>query len=194
MVVRILDSPIEGQDNRVIYHALQIASRSIKFDSVIEGMVLRILNERDNTSKQHYLYLQMMKVPLFRVRLWQDEVKRALLTGVHIHRNLLFSLTKSHINNPDPLSDTCLLIIKNWAQEFKAKRKFWGYFIRSLAHPIIQREPELLSEIRQLCLQMFIADNCPSQIKSFVQSIAEGNEFPLWKTTECQGLVSKLEL
>lgn len=188
-VARILQSPLEGQDQRVIYRALQIASESEKLYHVAEDTVQRILEAKpvgcDRASqKEYYLYMQMMKVPLFEIKPWQAEVDRILRKGLYIHRNLFYSLTLSHINKPDPLADLCLLLIRNWLPEFMRQQRYWGYFIRSLAHPIIISQFAVKKEICQLCRQMLLAHSCPSELKGWLKSIVEENQFPLWKITE----------
>jgi len=189
MATNILESPIERQNHRSIYRALQIASEIEELDIAADDMVHRILSAKpeyfDMNAKKHYhLYLQMMKVPLFRIKLWQTEVDRLLQNVSNIHRNLFFSLTLSHIDKSESLVEACLFYIRNWKQEFQRPKKYWGYFIRSLAHPKIVERPDLKKEIRKLCRQMLLVDNCPSELKAWLRSITEENKFPLWKRSE----------
>ena len=167
--VRILESPIEGQEPSFIYHALHISTESEKLNSVAEDMVSRILQANSKkfyqTPQIHYLYLQMMKVPLFRIKQWQEEVSKVLQNERKIHRNLFYSLTLSHIERPTLLAQACLFYVRNWKQEFNQPKKYWGYFIRSLSHPSIEEQPDIKEEIRELCSQMLHTPNCPPEIK-----------------------------
>ena len=125
-----------------------------------------------------------MKVPLFRLKTWQTEVDKLLQNTQNIHRNLFYSLTLSHINKPDPLEKACLFFIRSWQQEFKRPKKYWGYFIRCLAHPTIKEHPAIQEGIRGLCRKMLLADNCPYDLKVWLKSIKDENNFPEWKRAE----------
>ncbi|MBW2738626.1 MAG: hypothetical protein JRE64_07180 [Deltaproteobacteria bacterium] len=189
IAISILESPINGQEQSFIYHALYIATKSEKLNSAAEDMVRRILqakSERFNQAAQrhYYLYLQIMKLPLFRIKPWQSEVDTLLQDKCKIHRNLFYSLTLSHIERPEPLGPACLFYIRNWKQEFKQTKKYWGYFIRCLAHPIIVEQSDIKEEISELCSRMLQDPNCPSEIKGWLRSIADENKFPLWKIVE----------
>ena len=188
IISTILRSPIDKYNYQIVYTALEIASKVQELNSTSEDMVNRILKNRphnfDTTNSNiYYLFLQIMKIPLFHIITWQQEVNELLNNYKFIHRNLMYSLTISHSEQPEPLTEASLFFIRNWKNEFSKPKRFWGYFIRSLAHPIIQEQPKLKEEIRSLCKQMLLTDNCPNQLKAWLTSIDRDNKFPEWKRT-----------
>jgi hypothetical protein len=189
IVASILKSPIEKQNPNIIYCALQIAKEIEELNIAAEDMVHRILSTKRKyfnkaAKKNFYLYLQMMKIPLFHIKSWQVEVDKLLQKGPKINRNLFYSLILSHIDKSESFVEVCLFYIRNWKQEFQQPKKYWDYFIQSLAHPKILEKPDLKKEIRQLCRQMLLADNCPFELKAWLRLITEENKFPLWKIAE----------
>lgn len=182
----ILSSSIDIENPRLIYRALQIASENKSLDKFAENMILRIFKDRlkrydiRNKSKFH-LYSQIMKIPFFHVGVWRNEVDKLLANYKTINRNLFYSLTLSHINDPKVLKEPCLYFIRNWRNEFSRPKKYWGYFIRSLAHPIIQEHLPLQKEIRSLSEEMLNADEYPLVLNKWLISISEENIFPIWK-------------
>jgi len=193
IAARILTSPVDEQDHRFIYRALFIATEAEELDILADDMVCRILEARPRhfnkaEQRQFYLYLQMMKVPLFRIKPWQSEVDRLLQNKSKIHRNLFYSLTLSHVEKPVPIAEACLFYVRNWRSEFKRPKKYWGYFIRSLAHPIIVERSNIKEEISQLCSQMLRTHSCPSDLKGWLRSITEEKKFPLWKSAKDEEL------
>ncbi|MCK5127301.1 MAG: hypothetical protein KAR42_13685 [candidate division Zixibacteria bacterium] len=194
---RILASPIEGSDHRLIYRALCIAAETEELDTHAEDMVRRILEQKPKhfsktLLRQYNLYLQMMKVPLFRIKSWQSEVDGILQDKSKIYRNLFYSITRSHIEKPAPVADACLYYVRNWRSEFSRPKEHWMYFVRSLAHPSIVERSNVKEEMSQLCSQMLRAHNCPAKLESWLRFITEEDRFPLWNSAGDRELRSPL--
>ena len=122
-----------------------------------------------------------MKIPLFHIDSWQKETDVLLSNFKTVNRNLFYSLTISHVDKPMPLTDACLFIIRNWKDEFRIPKRHWAYFIRCLAHPIIEQQSKLQEEIRSLCAEMLLVDECPAKLTELLSSISKENRFPEWK-------------
>jgi hypothetical protein len=189
---KILRSDYGKVKHRIIYQALQIAAKTSDLDDIAESAVMSILNhlpqyhvknDRQERDAYHF-YLQVMKVPLFRLQSWRNEVNRQLSNYRTIHRNLFYSLTLSHIDCPGVLENACIYFIKNWKSEFERPKIKWGYFIRCLAHPKIQEQPKLREEVRSLCRNMLNAIKAPKEIKDWLNSIVLNDIFPQWNSAE----------
>ncbi len=185
--IKILNSPIQKSNARLIYHALFITAtaETEELDSLAEAKVKEIFQLKRNCCGAegkiiHNLYLQTMKVPLFRIEVWQSEVDRILRNKNTINRRLFGSLTHSHIKRPNPLAGMCLLFLRNWNDEFNRPRKHWEYFERSLAHPVIVENSKIKEEIKHLCNRMLNASNCPSNLNNCIKKVVENDTFPLW--------------
>jgi hypothetical protein len=181
----ILSSPMGKRNQRIVYRALQIAANVPSLDNHAKNIFIQVNRNYDVDKKMEYhFYLQVMKVPLFRLIDWQNEVNKLLMNYKTMHRNLFYSLTISHIDNPEPLSEACLYYARNWKNEFSRPKKHWGYLIRSLAHPVIQEKTELKDKIVTMCKEMLLTDNCPNDIKEWLNSISTIRTFPEWKRYE----------
>jgi len=179
----ILESPIEATNHRIIFQALQVASIVPSLDIHAESIFRQVTKVFvPNKKAEYHFYLQVMKVPLFRLTSWQNEVNKLLKNYRSIHRNLFYSLTISHIGNPEPVSEACLNYIENWKNEFSRPKKHWGYFIRSLAHPVIQEKAK--EKTMTMCREMLSTEICPTEIKEWLNSISAKGKFPEWQRNE----------
>lgn len=181
----ILRSPIDGQKHQIIYRALQIASKVEELDAVAADMVERIFGPKPRSfdaasGRSHHLYLQCMKVPLFRINIWRTEVEEILLAYKRMNRNLFYSLSLSHTSCPEKLVDHALYFIRNWKGEFARPKKHWAYFVRCLAHPIISEQFSMRQEVAALCRNMLSADGCPKAVRHWCISITDKDEYPQW--------------
>jgi hypothetical protein len=185
IVTVILLSQVKQNDPRIVYRALMIAADLPQLHAYAADMVTQIINaypgyfDKSREDDIH-LYIQMLKVPLFDIDVWQDEVDDLLYHYKNTHRNIFYSLTLSHRDWPEPLADACLYYIRNWRVEFSRPKKHWAYLVRSLACPEIQEEPALRNEVRNLCTQMFEAPNCPVKLLKWLRRISEDDWFPEW--------------
>jgi hypothetical protein len=184
----ILSSPIHEENPSIIYRALQMASEYKNLDRHAEKMILQIIQECPRgfdigRKDKFYLYLQMLKISFFNIEIWQREIDRLLASYKTINRNVFYSLTLSHINNATILKDPCLYFVRNWVEEFSRPKKYWGYFIRCLSHPIIHDNMMLQEEIRSLSADMLSTKNCPKELSSWLLSISKNNVYPEWYNT-----------
>ena len=191
VIVDILNSDIENYHHTIVYGSLAVVgnNNNPELNNAAENAVAKIINEKpkhydEKEFERFYVYLQMMKIPLFRVSAWCNEVNNLLDGFEYIHRNLFYSLTLSHTDNPEPLAEPCLYFIRNWKNEFGRSKKYWGYLVRSLAHPIIQEQAYLKSEVQLLAIDMLHAKNCPPKLKNWLSSIVHNGVFPQWKRLE----------
>ncbi|OFY62220.1 MAG: hypothetical protein A3H98_04465 [Bacteroidetes bacterium RIFCSPLOWO2_02_FULL_36_8] len=183
----ILTSPLGKYRAQSVYRSLIIFLKVDKQNPIIEKIVNQIFIAKNDIAfpiPVYNYYLQILKVSLFDISVWQNEVDRLLHNYKIINRNLFYSLTISHIDNSFPLADACIYIIRNWRNEFKHPKKRWGYFIRCLAHPTIQKQTELRAEVLVLCKDMVNASNCPFELQERLNFIANENIFPEWKMSD----------
>ncbi|MBL0314737.1 MAG: hypothetical protein IPP69_02795 [Flavobacteriales bacterium] len=116
----ILSSPYGERNQRVVYRALQIAANVPHLDNQANNIFKQInKNYHIDKKMEYHFYLQVMKVPLFRLTDWQNEVNKLLNNYKAIHRNLFYSLTFSHMDRPELLREACLYYIGNWKNEFE---------------------------------------------------------------------------
>jgi hypothetical protein len=185
IVAVILMSQVKQNDPRIVYRALTIAVDLPELHTLAADMVTQIIKgypgyyDKSREDDIH-LYVQMLKVPLFDIDVWQDEVDNLLYDYERMPRNIFYSLTLSHRDWPEPLTEACLYLIRTWKQEFSRPKKHWAYLVRSLACPEIQQQPELRNEIRDLCTQMYQAPNCPVKLLKWLRRISEDDWFPEW--------------
>lgn len=181
IVANILTAPVEKYPPQILYRAVEIAVEIDSLEKSIERFVQRVIREKYRNAKARYTHLQIMKIPLFHIDSWQKETDVLLSNFKTVNRNLFYSLTISHVDKPMPLTDACLFIIRNWKDEFRIPKRHWAYFIRCLAHPIIEQQSKLQEEIRSLCAEMLIVDECPAKLTEWLSSISKENRFPEWK-------------
>jgi hypothetical protein len=185
IVTVILLSQAKQNDSRIVYRALMIAADLPELHDAAAEMVAQIIKaypgyyDKSREDDTH-LYIQMLKVPLFDIGVWQDEVDDLLYDYENMPRNIFYSLTLSHRDWPEPLADACLFYIRNWRVEFSRPKKHWAYLVRSFACPEIQEEPALRNEVRNLCTQMFEVPNCPVKLLKWLRRISEDDWFPEW--------------
>jgi hypothetical protein len=81
----------------------------------------------------------------------------------------------------------CLGILRNWQFELRIEQKHQAYFIRCLAHPAIQQNHKLQSEVIAICKTILNDKSQPPLMikdgtRNWLQNIAENNLFPKWDT------------
>ncbi len=187
IIREIFSASITRYDSQIIYRALMIASKIKELNELSDKYIQRIIDENHKSprsSKIEYTYKQVMKIPLFHLNAWAKEVDKLLGDFRFINRNLFNSLILSHLDKPNAVAEACLYFIRNWEHEFNRPKKYWGYFAQSLAHPILQEQPNLRKEIRTLCTKMLLSGNCPEKLIPLVNNISKENNFPKWLEIE----------
>lgn len=175
----ILETSIENINTQTLYHCLQIACLDESLHSVTANLVRKIFDKKF-IPKFYIHYLTTMQVPLLHIQIWQQEANFLLRNYRKIDSDLFYKLTLSLDDKPELLTEACLYFIRNWKKEFNKSKRFWGYFIRSLAHPTIQEQPKLKIEILSLCKEMLIDFNHPEKLDQWLLAITNENKFPKW--------------
>jgi len=171
-------------NNLIIYRSILISNKHSSNLDLIEEYVDKIFSlvkEKRSSKREYHLYLQILKIPLFRIKSWAKKTEEIISNYKFINRNVAFSITHSYVDEPDEIYKMCIFYIRNWKHEFSRPKKYWGYFVRSLAHPKITINDGLLAEVKSLSSDMINSNICPNEVKLWVRGISEKNEFPIWE-------------
>jgi len=181
---KILNGSLDRYPYQTFNRALSLANECGILEKEVERICIEKIAQRREKEKLKNLdfkiYSHLLKIPLFRIKIWRQEVELLLRKPKYINRSVFYSITISHINRPEILANACLFFIRNWKGEFSRERKYWGYFIRCLAHPSIVENLKQRQEVRHICREILASGAYPFEVGDWLELVAVEDDFPVW--------------
>ncbi len=170
----------------ITYNCLCIVGLIEECYPLVESVVQTIIKERDDSAASKNSYVQLLKIPLFNIPKWQQEVKGYIENWERSNRNVLYSITISYKDCPDGIMSMCIGVIRNWRKELSIKRKYDGYFSRCLAHPVIIQKRSLRKEVKEICKEIQVAHKLGTvflnpNLQALIAGIVEKDEYSNWR-------------